>query len=483
MNKRLVGNYIGWILVLEAVFMLPALLIAVFSGELAALNGYIVTILTLAVIGTVLILIRPRNRSFYSKEGFVTVALSWICLSLFGALPFFISGAIPSYIDAFFETVSGFTTTGSSILTEVESMPKSLLYWRSFTHWLGGMGVLVFVLAVMPKSGGNGMSMHILKAESPGPQVGKIVPRMRHTARLLYTIYIILTLAQMVLLLFGGMSLFEAVTTAFGTAGTGGFGIKNDSLASYSTYLQVVTGIFMILFGVNFNIYYLLIMREFRQAFRNEELRAYLGIIAVSVVLITVDIMSMTSGVLEALNLSFFQVASIITTTGYATTDFNTWPLLSKCILVLLMVLGASAGSTGGGIKTARVLIMIKSLRSSMQKMTHPRSVKTIKLDGKPIDENTINGVTVYMIAYSIIFAVSVLIISLDNFDFETTVTAVIATLNNIGPGLGMVGASGNFSQFSVLSKLVLSADMLFGRLELFPVMLLFVPSVWKRSK
>jgi len=327
------------------------------------------------------------------------------------------------------------------------------------------------------------MSMHILKAESPGPQVGKIVPRMRHTARLLYTIYIILTLAQMVLLLFGGMSLFEAVTTAFGTAGTGGFGIKNDSLASYSTYLQVVTGIFMILFGVNFNIYYLLIMREFRQAFRNEELRAYLGIIAVSVVLITVDIMSMTSGVLEALNLSFFQVASIITTTGYATTDFNTWPLLSKCILVLLMVLGASAGSTGGGIKTARVLIMIKSLRSSMQKMTHPRSVKTIKLDGKPIDENTINGVTVYMIAYSIIFAVSVLIISLDNFDFETTVTAVIATLNNIGPGLGMVGASGNFSQFSVLSKLVLSADMLFGRLELFPVMLLFVPSVWKRSK
>jgi len=483
MNKRLVGNYIGWMLCMEAVFMLPPLAIAAFLGEMGALNGFIFTVLLLALIGVILIVIRPKDRTFFSREGFVTVALSWILLSVFGALPFRVSGAIPHYVDAFFETVSGFTTTGSSILTNVEAMPYSLLYWRSFTHWLGGMGVLVFVLAVMPRSGGDGMPMHIMRAESPGPKIGKLVPRISRTARLLYLIYIVMTVILIILLLCGGMSLFESVTTAFGTAGTGGFGIKNDSLSSYNSYIQIVVGIFMVLFGINFNIYHFMLLREFRQVFKNEELRTYLGIILASTAVITLNTVQFFGNVGTALKQSFFQVASIITTTGFATSDFNEWPELSRCILVLLMVLGASAGSTGGGIKTARLLILIKSLRSSIQKMTHPRSVKVAKLDGKPIDDATTTGVYVYMTAYVIILAVSILLVSIDNFDFETTVTSVIATLNNIGPGLGMVGASGNFSQFSLFSKLVLSADMLLGRLELFPMLLLFTPSVWKRSK
>ncbi len=483
MNKRLVGNYIGRILLIEGIFMLPPLIIAAIMREYAAFNGFIVSAFALGLIGTTLVLIRPKNDSFYAREGFVTVALSWILLSLFGCLPFYVSREIPRFVDCFFETVSGFTTTGSSILTNVEAMSKSLLFWRSFTHWLGGMGVLVFMLAVMPRTGGEGVSMHILRAESPGPKVGKLVPRMRHTARILYVIYIVMTAVLILLLLIGGMPLFDSFATAFGTAGTGGFGIKNDSMGSYSPYLQGVTAVFMILFGVNFNVYYLILMKEFKSAFGNEELRAYFGIIAASVALITLSIASTFDNVYEAFHHSFFTVSSIITTTGFATVNFDEWTTFAKMILVILMILGASAGSTGGGIKTARVLILVKSLRAAIQKMTHPRAVKTTKVEGKTLDETTRSGVFYYMTAYCMIMGASLMVVALDNFDFETTVTAVITCLNNIGPGLGHVGPSGNFSELSVLSKLVLSADMLLGRLELFPMLLLFAPSVWQRKK
>jgi len=483
MNKRLVGNYIGGIMCIEAAFMIPALIIAIYNNEMPSLKAFAITMAALVTVGAVLMLVRPRDSTFYSREGFITVALSWIILSAFGAIPFTVSGAIPSYVDAFFETVSGFTTTGASILTEVESLPRSVLYWRSFTHWLGGMGVLVFMLAVMPRSSGSGVSLHILRAESPGPSVGKLVPKIRHTARLLYLIYILMTVILVILLLCGGMSVFDSVTTAFGTAGTGGFGIKNDSMAGYNYYLQGVVSVFMILFGVNFSIYHLLIMRDFRHAFRDSELRLYFGIIGFSVIAITINVLPLFDSIFEAFHHSLFQVASIITTTGFATADFNLWPQFSRCLLVILMILGASAGSTGGGIKTARLIILVKSLQSSIQKMMHPRSVKTIKIDDKTLDDNTVSGVHIYMTAYVLIAAASVLVLSLENFDFETTVTAVIACLNNIGPGLGMVGATGNYSQFSVVGKLILSADMLLGRLELFPLILMFAPSVWKRSK
>ena len=482
MNYGIIVKIIGRILCVEAAFMIPAMLISFGCGEMQPGLWFLATIAVLAIIGLPCGRLRPRRRGFYAREGFVTVGLAWIFVSLFGALPFFLSGEIPHFVDAFFETVSGFTTTGASILTDVEAMSNGLLYWRSFTHWLGGMGVLVFVLAIGPiTSGDSGDSLYLLRAESPGPQVSKLVPRMHRTAKILYGIYIVLTVLQAILLLCGGMPLFDAVTTAFATAGTGGFSIKAASMAPYSIYCQTVTTVFMILFGINFSIYYLLLMKEFRRVIRNEELRAYLCILIAAILIITLDIRSMFSGVGEALHHAAFQVASIITTTGFATVNFDLWPELSRTVLVVLMVIGACAGSTGGGIKVSRVLIAFKSARRSIYRTLRPNSVKLMHMDGELIEESTVSGVHGYLLLYVIISAISMLLISLDNFSFDTNFTAVMACINNIGPGLGAVGPASSFADFSVLSKLILAVDMLLGRLELYPIIILCTPSVWKK--
>ncbi len=468
--------------------MLPALLIALFCGENSSSWGFTVSIAAVWVIGIPLMLIKEKNPALYAKDGFFIVALSWIVLSVFGAFPFVISGAIPHFVDAFFETVSGFTTTGASILSEIESLPRSILYWRSFTHWLGGMGVLVFILAIIPRSAGSNVSMHILRAESPGPVVGKLVPKMRSTARILYAIYIVMTLLEMIFLICGGMPLFDALTISFGTAGTGGFAITNNSIAAYdSYYLQGVITVFMILFAINFNIYYLILTKEFRAAYKNTELRAFLGIVVFSILAIAINIYQTQAALcdtfLSALHHSAFQVASVISTTGFATTDYNLWPAFSRTILLTLMFIGASAGSTGGGMKVSRILILVKSIMTEIKKLIHPSSVKVVRVDGKVISTDVVHSVSSYLAAYIGIFTISTLLLSLDNFSFETTFTAVAACFNNIGPGFDMVGAIGNYSAFTDFGKLVLCADMLFGRLEVFPMLLLFSPSLWRRTK
>ncbi len=483
MNAKLIGNFTGYILCLESIFMIPALIIALCCQESSTQCAWLITLGIAIAAGALLLFIRPKDRTFFAREGFITVGVSWVILSLIGALPFFLSGSIPHYIDAVFETVSGFTTTGASILTNVEALPKSLLYWRSFTNWLGGMGILVFMLAIVPL-GRGGESLHILRAESPGPSVGKLVPKMRDTARLLYLIYIIMTVVEVILLLCGGMPLFDAITNSFSTAGTGGFCIRNASIGAYnSVYLQGVIAVFMILFGVNFNLYYLLILRDFKRILHSEELRLYLGIIAFAVISIAFNTMHLFQNFAGALHHSFFQVSSIITTTGFATVDFDAWPEYSRCMLLLLMFIGACAGSTGGGMKISRLLLMFKSLRQEIQHMLHPRSVKLMKFDGATVSETTSRGVYAYLIAYLLITAISTLLLALDNFSFVTTFSAVVSCLNNIGPGLGLVGPTGNFSFFSDFGKIVLTLDMLFGRLELFPMLIIFAPSVWKRSR
>lgn len=482
MNYRIITRIIGRILCVEAAFMIPALLISLGCGEHASAQALLITIAVSALIGLLLARVKPTRTGFFAREGFVTVGLSWIIVSLFGALPFFLSREIPNFMDAVFETVSGFTTTGASILRDVEKMSYGLLYWRSFTHWLGGMGVLVFVLAIGPiTSGESGSALYLLRAESPGPQVSKLVPRMRSTAMILYAIYIVMTLLQIILLLLGGMPLFDAVTTSLGTAGTGGFAIKATSLAGYSSYCQTVTAVFMLLFGVNFSIYYLLLIRQFGRVVRNEELRAYLIIVAAAVLVIALDILHSYQSFGRALHESFFQVASIITTTGFATADFNAWPELSRCVLVLLMIVGACAGSTGGGIKVSRILLLAKSARRSIAQTLRPNSVKLIHMDGDLVEDETVSGVRSFLVIYCLIAVFSVLIVSLDNFSFDTNFTAVMACLNNIGPGLGAVGPAGNFADLSLLSKLVLTINMLLGRLELYPIIILFSPSAWKK--
>lgn len=478
MNYKIIKYVVGWVLIFEAIFMAPALLAAVIYQEKA---GYALLLsMGLCVLaGFLLTRKRIKNKSMYAKEGFVTVALCWITLSAFGALPFVFAGAIPSYTDALFEVVSGFTTTGSSILTDVEALPKCLLFWRSFTHWIGGMGVLVFVMAILPLAGGN--NMYLMKAESPGPSVGKLVPKVRGTAGLLYGMYIGLSVVQLLLLLLGGMPLFDALCTTFGTAGTGGFGVRNDSMASYSAYLQAVVTVFMILFGVNFNAYYLLLKRRVKPAFRMEEVRAYFGIIAAAILLITINISEMFPNVRMAFHHAAFQVGTIITTTGFATTDFNLWPSFSKTILVLLMFIGACAGSTGGGIKVSRIVILFKSILKELDYVVHPHNIKKLKMDGRVVEHSVVRSVNVFLASYMMIFAASLLLISLDNFDFTTNFTAVAATMNNIGPGLELVGPTGNFSEFSNFSKLVLTFDMLVGRLELFPLLILFTKNTWTK--
>lgn len=479
MNRRIILYFLGWVLKLEAVFMLIPIAAAIVYRETTGFY-FLGTALLCLLIGIPISYKKPDNTSFYVREGFVAVALSWIVMSFFGALPFFLSGEIPNLEDALFETISGFTTTGASILSDVEALSHCMLLWRSFTHWIGGMGVLVFILAILPMTGAN--NIHIMRAESPGPSVGKLVPRVKSTAKILYGIYIVLTCVQIALLMFGGMPLFDSLAVSFGTAGTGGFGIKNDSIASYTYYEQVVTTIFMILFGVNFNIYFLLLAKKPKEAFHSEELRAYLGIIAVSILVIAVDISHSFSDLGDALHHSAFQVASIITTTGFSTVDFDLWPTLSKSILVILMFIGACAGSTGGGIKVSRITIAFKTVCKEMSSMIHPRSVKILKMEGKNIEHNVLRSVNTYIMTYIIVFTASALIISLDRFDMVTTFTSVAATFNNIGPGLSLVGPTSNFGEFSPLSKYVLMFDMLAGRLELFPMLLLFSVRTWRKQ-
>lgn len=481
MNYKMIGRFLAQILSIEGLFLIPALLISLFCGEAAAVQAFLWTELVILVCVVCLHwLCRGAPIAFYAKEGFVCVGISWIVLSLVGSLPFYLSGEIPSYIDSFFEIVSGFTTTGASILPTVEQLSRGITYWRSFSHWLGGMGVLVFLLAFTGDKG-QGFTMHLLRAESPGPDVGKLVPKMRKTAAILYIIYCAMTVVNILLLWLGGMPLFEAVCHSFGTAGTGGFGIKNDSYASYSPYLQNVTTIFMLLFGVNFSCYYLLMLRQFREVFRDEELRLYIAIVVCSIGLIVWNLQGFYGSFEETLRHAAFQVASLMTTTGYATTDFDLWPSFSKTILMSLMVVGACAGSTGGGLKVGRLLLIFKSLRRNIQQVLHPRKVLSVRNNGRIVSEKVLDNTNAYLSAYAIILFLSFLLLSLDGFPTETNFSAVLACFNNIGPGLELVGPTCNFSGFSTLSKLVLILDMLAGRLEIFPILVLFSSDTWKR--
>ena len=479
MNFRMITYVLGRILLTEGALMALPLVTGLLYGESAL--PFLIPMLLLAAVGVLLGLRKPKQTALYARDGLAVVALAWIVMSVFGALPFVISGDIPDFVDAFFETVSGFTTTGATILTEVESLGRGILFWRSFTHWIGGMGVLVFVMAILPMSGAQGM--HLMRAEAPGPSVGKLVSRMRDTAKILYGIYLVMTVVLILLLLVGGMSLFDSCIHAFGTAGTGGFSSRNASVGAYdSVYFDVIISIFMLLFGVNFNLYYFLLIKRFGDVFRSEELRAYLGIVATAVIVIAVNISHMYDSFWTGLRHALFQVSTIITTTGYATTDFNLWPSFSKTVLVLLMFIGACAGSTGGGMKVSRWVILSKASYSDMRQMLHPNSVSVVRFEGKPVPEKTLRGIHLYLTVYVLVYAVSMLLLSLEGFDMTTTFTAVTACINNIGPGLEMVGPMGNFSAFSAASKLLLSFDMLAGRLELFPMLLLFAPSIWRRG-
>ena len=478
MNLSMVVYLLGWILLCEgALLLLPAIVSAIYlESAVWALLG---TAALCGLLGGALVCRKPRNKVFYLRDGFVVTALSWIVISIMGALPFLLTGSIANPIDAVFETVSGFTTTGASILSDVESLPRGILFWRSFTHWIGGMGVLVFLLTLLPLTGGS--HVNLMKAESPGPQVEKLVPSVQSTAKILYGIYLGLTVLEIILLLAGRMPLFDALTTTFGTAGTGGFGVRNNSIAGYSTYLQIVVTVFMVLFGVNFNFYFLILIRRAKRAFAMEEVRWYLIIILASIAIITWNISGMYASASIALRDAAFQVASIITTTGFSTTDFNLWPAASKTILVILMFIGACAGSTGGGIKVSRIVVLFKTIRKELRHVLHPQSISVTSMDGKTVPHEVLRSINVFMVSYFLIFAVSTLLISFDEFDLVTNFTAVAATLNNIGPGLVLVGPTQNFSLFSGFSKLVLIFDMLAGRLEIFPMMLLFNKDTWRR--
>lgn len=476
MNRRMVMYILSWVLRIEAVLMIFPIITAVIYKEHAG-SYFIYTAVAVGILGWLMSLVKHPDMKLYTREGFVSVALSWIFLSFFGALPFYISGEIPSLVDALFETVSGFTTTGASILSDVEALSHCMLLWRSFTHWIGGMGFLVFVLAILPMAGAG--DIHIMRAESPGPSVGKLVPKVRSTAKILYGIYLVLTIIQFILLICGNMPVFDAICISVGTAGTGGFAIKNSGLADYTVYQQAVTTIFMILFGVNFNVYFLFYARKPKDALKSEEARTYLCIILASALLIAINVRGYFSNFFESFHHSAFQVASIITTTGFSTVDFDLWPSFSKAILVILMFIGACAGSTGGGIKVSRVLVLAKTVFKEMASMIHPNSVKILKIEGKPIEHNVLRSINTYLATFIMIFITSLLIVCFDDFDLVTSFTAIAATFNNIGPGLAKVGPTCNFGDFSVLSKLVMTFDMLAGRLELFPIILLFSPRTW----
>ena len=480
MNRRMIFYTVGRIAIVEAALMLLPAVVSLIYLEKSGFS-FLITAAIALVLGFLLTRFKPKDTSIYAKESFSIVAYAWLLMSLLGALPFVISGFVPSYIDAFFETVSGFTTTGASILTDVEALDKGLLFWRSFTHWIGGMGVLVLVTAVVSNIGDR--SINILKAEMPGPTVGKLLPRSRDTAKVLYIIYIALTFIQIILLRVGGMPLYDSIVHTFGTAGTGGFGIKNNSIASYSPYLQWVITVFMLLFSINFNLYYLLLIRKFKTVFKSDELRFFLVMVLCCIAIVTVNIAPLYPSASEALRHSAFQVSSIVSTTGYATTDFDLWPGLSKSILMLLMVVGACAGSTGGGLKAARVVILLKSVGRELQKLLHPRSVKTVSTEGKKLDDTTLNGVNSYFSIYIICIVVIHILLSFEPFDMETNFSAPLACFNNIGPGLGKVGPTTNYAAYSGFSKILLSFAMLLGRLEIFPLLLGLNPFIWKSKR
>ena len=483
MNYKMIGRLIAQILLAEAAFMVPALFISLTGQDSMASVGFAVSIvIILAVAGILLFFARGAKRGFYAREGMVCVGLAWIVMSLLGCLPFWISREIPSYLDGLFEIVSGFTTTGASILSNVEGLSDGMLYWRSFSHWVGGMGVLVFLLAVVPVSGRNdGFTMHLLRAESPGPNVAKLVPRIRSTAGILYILYVVLTIIDFLFLLAGKMPVLEAVCTAFGTAGTGGFGVKNDSMASYSPYIQNVCTVFMLLFGVNFSCYYLILMKQFKSVYQDEELRLYIGMVLGSVFLIVLNLRGFYETLGETIRYAFFQVASIVTTTGFATTDFEQWPGFSKTILLCLMVVGACAGSTGGGFKCGRLLLVFKSLRRNLQKLLRPQRIQAVRSNKQVVSEKVLENTNAYLAAYVMIIMVSMLIISLDGFSVGTNFSAVLACFNNIGPGLELVGPTCNFSIYGPLSKIVLIVDMLAGRLEIVPILILLSRDTWRR--
>lgn len=478
MNYRIITYTLGWVLNCEAACMLLPLICALVYGE-TIIWTFAFCIALCLFLGVLLTFRPPEKKTMYSREGFVIVAFSWITLSLFGALPFYLSGCIKNFLDAIFETVSGFTTTGASILSDVERLPRALLFWRSFTHWIGGMGVLVFLVAILPLSGGD--NLHLIRAESPGPSVTKLVPKVRSSAKILYGIYILFTVTEVIFLLFGGMNLFEALTITFGTAGTGGFAILNSSIADYSPYIQNVITVFMILFGIDFSLYYLVLIGKLRIALCSDEFKTYLGIIAAATAVIFLNCRGLFDTLSETLRHAAFQVASIMTTTGFSTVDFDKWPELSKTVLVLLMFIGACAGSTGGGIKVSRVLILLKSIVKGIKIASHPKSTHKITMNSRPVAHEIVRAVNVFMTSYIVIFIISMLIISIDNADFTTNFTAVAATMNNVGPGLSRVGPTSNFSLYSGLSTVVLTFDMLVGRLEIFPMLILFSPYTWKK--
>lgn len=478
MNIRMIKNVLGWLLLFETAFLLVPTVTALVYGEREVFS-FLLTAAICAAVGILFIGVgRPRTTLLFAREGFLIVALSWILLSLFGCLPFVFSKAIPSFTDALFETVSGFTTTGASILSDVESLPRSVLMWRSFTHWVGGMGVLVFMLAFLPLSGGQ--NMHIMQAESPGPSVSKLVPRVRTTALLLYSIYLALTVLEFVFLLCGGIGVFEALNTAFATAGTGGFGLHNDSIGGYSAYVQIVVAVFMLLFAVNFNSYFFLLRRKWREIFSTEVL-VFLAVVAVATISITLNIRGLYATTGEGARASFFTVASLISSTGFSTTDFDLWPTFSRFMLVILMFMGACAGSTGGGLKVSRVILFFKGVARSLRVAVHPKQVKRLSVDGQPVDETVVRSVFTYIGCFAAVFAVSMLLLTPENLDLTSTFTAVLTTLNNMGPGLGAFGPTQNFGFLSGFSKFVLMFDMLAGRLELFPMLVLFSPATYKK--
>jgi len=480
MKTKVVLHTVGQILLIEAGLLILPVVVGLIYHEQASVRAFLMTIVITAAAGGLLSLVKPGKSSIYAREGFAITGLSWIMLSFFGCLPFVISRQIPGFIDAFFETVSGFTTTGSSILTDIESLDNAMLFWRSFTHWVGGMGILVFSMIIVPLGGKR--SMYILRAEAPGPSSAKLVPKMRDTAVILYGIYFAMSALLLVLLLAGGMPLFDGLINVFGTAGTGGFSNHGASIGYYdSEYFEVIIGVFMLLFGVNFNIYYFIFLKRIKAAFRSEELHWYLGIVAFAIITIAVNINSLYGSLHQAVRHSFFTVSSIITTTGFGTMDFDQWPEYSRTVLVMLMFIGACAGSTGGGLKVSRIMLLLRTVKRSMRRMIHSRSVESIRFEGRIVEEDTLNTCLIYLTVYCLVTIVSVVLVSLNNLPFETNVTGVIACMNNIGPGLGIVGPAGNFSSFSGLSKLVLSFDMLAGRLELFPVLFLFSVRTWKR--
>ncbi len=485
MNYKMMGRFLALILFVEGIFMLPALGISLADGTFDVTVAFLITLgIIFSLAGLLLLCTRRASKRFFAKEGLFCVGLSWIVMSLFGCLPFCLSGEIPHYVDALFEIVSGFTTTGASVVSNVEALSRGTLYWRSFSHWVGGMGVLVFLLAIVPlNEKSEGFTMHLLRAESPGPNVGKLVPKMRQTAAVLYLTYLTLTVLNVIFLLAGGMSFFESLCTAFGTAGTGGFGLKNDSIAGYSPYIQNVCTVFMLLFGVNFGCFYLLLLRQIRDVVRDEELRLYLFVVFGSILLITLNLRGFYGSFGETLRHAAFQVSSIITTTGFATTDFDLWPSFSKGILMVLMIIGACAGSTGGGLKCARVLLILKGVRRNLAQMLRPQKIQVIRMNEQPINEKVLANTNAYLCAYFLILVFSFLLVSIDGFSLTTNLSAVIACFNNIGPGFDAVGPASNYADYSAFSKIVLIVDMLAGRLEIFPILALFSLRTWKPTK